>query len=245
MTSETAKVSLRDRNIGEIAAALPGATAVFRKFKLDFCCGGDLTLGEVASKRGLDIASIEGALAALDPNAGLTVPEETGPLIDHILSRYHETHRRELPELIRLARKVEAVHAVHPQAPIGLADTLHEMHSELEVHMQKEEMELFPLMRRDGDPLDALSIEQMRDDHHRHGDHLRRLEEIANGFVPPEGACRSWQALCAGGAKLVDDVMEHIHLENNVLFPRFGQPESAGHAYPAGSTTAVQPDAQR
>lgn len=70
-------------------------------------------------------------------------------------------------------------------------------------------------------------IAQMRHDHDRHGEHVRHLEAIAKSFVLPKGACRSWEALYVGTAKLVDDVMEHIHLENNVLFPRFEDHKAA------------------
>ena len=72
-----------------------------------------------------------------------------------------------------------------------------------------------------------LPIAQLRHDHDQHGELLHRLETLTNGFVLPEGACRSWEALWAGGSKLVDDVMEHIHLENNVLFPRFEDRQAA------------------
>jgi regulator of cell morphogenesis and NO signaling len=219
--------SLGNRSIGEIAASLPGATAVFRRFKLDFCCGGDALLADAVLKRGLDIALVEQALAALDPGQSAPAPEATGALIDHILSRYHETHRRELPELLRLARKVEAVHAGHPEAPRGLADTLAAVQAELGEHMQNEETELFPLMRQQRAAGAELPITQMRHDHELHGELLRRLEAITHGFVLPEGACRSWTALYVGTGKLVDDVMEHIHLENNVLFPRFEHREAA------------------
>lgn len=219
--------SFRNRTVGEIAATLPGATAVFRKFKLDFCCGGDVALAEAAHRRGLNVAAVEEALAVLDPSKSAHAPEATGALIDHILSRYHETHRRELPELIRLARKVEAVHAGHPEAPQGLANTLDALQAELDEHMQTEETDLFPLMRQRNDAGSSLPIAQMRHDHDRHGELLRRLETVARGFILPEGACRSWEALYVGTDKLVDDVMQHIHLENNVLFPRFEHLEAA------------------
>ncbi len=219
--------ALGNRTIGEIAATLPGATAVFRRFKLDFCCGGDALLADAVRERGLDIRLVERALAALDPSRSAAAPEATGPLIEHIISRYHETHRRELPELVRLARKVEAVHAGHPEAPCGLADTLEAIQAELGEHMQNEETELFPLMRQTHDAKAELPIEQMRHDHDRHGELLRCLEAVAQGFTLPEGACRSWEALYVGTDKLVDDVMEHNHLENNVLFPRFEHREAA------------------
>ena len=220
------KNALRNRPVGEIAATLPGATAVFRNFKLDFCCGGDAILADAVRRRGLEIEAVEAALAALDPGDAVSAPEATGALIDHIVSRYHETHRRELPELIRLARKVEAVHAAHVEAPKGIADTLGAIYAELEKHMQTEEADFFPLMRKD-DAGNSPSVAQLRHDHDRHGELLRRLESLANGFVLSEGACRSWEALYAGSAKVVDDGMEHIHLENNVLFPRFERREAA------------------
>ena len=220
------KNALRNRPVGEIAATLPGATAVFRKLKLDFCCGGKDILADAVRRRGLEIEAVEAALAALDPGDAASAPEPTGALINHIVSRYHETHRRELPELILLARKVEAVHAAHVEAPKGIADTLGAIYAELEKHMQTEEADLFPLMRKD-DAGNSLSVAQLRHDHDRHGELLRRLESLANGFVLSEGACRSWEALYAGSAKVVDDVMEHIHLENNVLFPRFERREAA------------------
>ena len=166
-------------------------------------------------------------LAALDQSDAAPASEETLPLIGHILERYHETHRRELPGLIKLARNVEAVHAEHPHAPKGLADTLRDIIGELELHMKKEKLILFPAMvRRAAGALDE-PIGQMRHDRDDQGVHLRRLEAITDGYAPPEGACRSWQALYAGTAKLADDLMEHIHLENNVLFSRFEEPRAS------------------
>ncbi len=214
--------SLADRTLGEIAATLPGATAVFRNFKLDFCCGGEIALAEAAQRRGIDAAAVERALTTLDAGP-MTAPDATDDMLDHILARFHDTHRRELPELVRLARKVEAVHAAHSQAPVGLADALETLISELEEHMRKEELILFPMMRQGGNPMIRHPIAKMRGEHVDHGEAMRRLDEITNGFALPADACRSWQALYAGAAKLVDDLMEHIHLENNVLFPRFEQ----------------------
>jgi regulator of cell morphogenesis and NO signaling len=218
----TEEMRFAERAVGEVAASLPGATAVFRRHKLDFCCGGHVALKESAVQRGADLDAIERELAALERAlVAKPVPEETEALIGHILARYHEAHRRELPELVKLARKVEAVHAAHPAAPLGLADTLAEMAGELEMHMKKEELILFPAMARALHGMLDAPILQMRSDHDAHRLHLRRLESLTNGFTLPDGACRSWQALYAGAAKLVDDLMEHIHLENNVLFPRF------------------------
>lgn len=227
MVTPIQQASLRRRTVGEIAATMPGATGVFRKFKLDFCCGGDIALEDAARQRGIDVAEVEQSLAALE-EAGAPAPLQTGELIDHILTRYHETHRREVPELVKLAKKVEAVHADHPKVPRGLADTLQELLGELEVHMKKEELILFPAMRQRSEGRLDTPIAQMRHDHDDHGEHLRQLESVTDSFNLPEGACRSWQALYAGTAKLTNDLMEHIHLENNVLFPRYEAPRTQG-----------------
>lgn len=151
----------------------------------------------------------------------LPVPATTPALIDHILGRYHEAHRRELPELARLAAKVEAVHVDHPEVPCGLASLLEQMAGELEVHMKKEELMLFPAMRqRAGGRFDG-PISHMRHDHEDHAELLRALDELTGGFAPPDGACGSWRALYAGAAKLAADLAAHIRIENEVLFPRF------------------------
>jgi len=210
--------------VGEIAATLPGATAVFRKYGLDFCCKGNIPLVDSARLRGVDLAEIEQALASLDaPAAAMEAPSDTAALIAYIRRRYHDVHRRELPELIKLASKVEKVHADHAKVPRGLADLLERMARELDLHMMKEEVMLFPAMAAAPIGLLAAPIACMRHEHDDHGLLLQRLETITDRFTVPRGACRSWQALYAGACKLADDLMEHIHLENNVLFPRFSQ----------------------
>jgi regulator of cell morphogenesis and NO signaling len=216
----------RSPTVGEIAANLPGATAVFRRFGLDFCCKGNVALAESARERGVALADVERALAALDSGASSAAPQESPALVDHIISRYHDTHRRELPELIQLARKVEKVHAKRSDVPRGLADLLERMSTELQQHMAKEELILFPAMKQSMAAGLDMPIARMRHEHDDHGAHLRALDRLTNGITVPADACRTWQALYAGLAKLVDDLMEHIHLENNVLFPRFSAVES-------------------
>ncbi|SKA12167.1 regulator of cell morphogenesis and NO signaling [Enhydrobacter aerosaccus] len=219
MTNFSSGLPGHERTVGEIAAALPGATAVFRRFGIDFCCKGDIALGDSARARGVDVTEVEQALSELS-EAKAPAPMDTVELIEHILARYHEVHRRELPELVQLARKVEQVHAGKPHAPVGLADLLERMMRELHQHMCKEELILFPAMTQGAKGLDA-PISRMRHEHNDHGEALRELETLTEGFTVPAGACRTWQALYAGTSKLADDLMQHIYLENIVLFPRF------------------------
>ncbi len=215
-----------ERTVGDIAASLPGATAVFRRYKIDFCCNGDLTLDSAAQRRQVDPEELEQALQALGTSVedeAASASMDSDALIDRIQAHYHEAHRRALPELIALSRKVEAVHREHPNVPAGLADALRQMQSELEEHMTKEETVLFPAMRQQGKGAFDLPITELRHEHDDQGTLLRLLESLTDDFTTPDGACRSWQALYVGTAQLAADLMEHIHLENNVLFPRFAE----------------------
>lgn len=212
--------SLSLRSLGEIAASLPGSTAIFRRHKLDFCCGGAESLERAARKNGLDPASIEAELARLSPEEN-PIPENVEDIIDLILERYHQVHRRELPELRNLAIRVEQVHADHPAVPAGLSALLARMQGELESHMQKEEQVLFPLMRAGGNPMIVHPIAMMRHEHDGHGEEIKAIAALTGDITLPDGACNSWRALYAGLAKLVEDLTEHMHIENNILFPRF------------------------
>ena len=220
--SPTSQTEFASRTLADIASTLPGATALFRAEKLDFCCGGKVSIAEAMAAKQKDPAPLRARLAALEaaapPSDG---PEDTDDLIDMILIRFHETHRRELPELVKLARRVEAVHRDVASVPAGLADLLQHISDELESHMQKEEQILFPMIRSGGHPMIAGPISVMLAEHDDHGANLRKLEALTNDFTPPADACTTWRALYVGARKLTDDVMEHIHTENNILFPRF------------------------
>ncbi len=207
--------------VGDIASTLPGAAEVFRQNGISFCCGGKLTLAEAAAGQGLDVAPLLDTLRALEDGSARTAPEETLPLIDHILTRYHATHRTELDWLIPLAEKVEMVHGDHDEAPLGLAEALVALRDELESHMANEEQVLFPMMRQGGHPMIRHPIGVMRHEHDTAADLLRGIEHATHGLALPDGACRSWTALYTGLEKFTADLVAHMHLENAILFPRF------------------------
>ena len=215
-----------DQALGQIAVQLPGATAVFRRLKLDFCCGGQISLRQAALDKKLDLAAVLAELATLERSS--EAPETTAPatLIDHILERYHAVHRTQLPELIKMARRVEAVHRDNPQVPTGLADLLEAIEREMLEHMEKEEGVLSPMLKAGGNPFVVHPIGMMRSEHISHGAQLDRLNALTQDATPPDGACNTWCALYTGIAQLNDDLINHIHLENNVLFPQF-EPEQA------------------
>lgn len=211
-----------DRSLGDLARSIPGATAVFHQHNLDFCCGGKKSLRDALAPLTLEPELVTLALAQLTDQPGAaerdwreaTVPE----LIAHILQRYHERHRQQLPELIRLARRVETVHGDRPECPHGLASHLEDMLQELESHMQKEEQILFPLLQQGVLPQGLPPVAMMRFEHDQHGEALARMVALAHGLEQPRGACNTWRALLAGLSTLKQDLMRHIHLENNVLF---------------------------
>ena len=215
--------------IGQIAVQLPGATAVFRRLKLDFCCGGHVSLDQAASDKGLDLQAVVHELSALQRPSELPDLGTPTELVEHIIARYHEVHRAQLPELIRMARRVEAVHRDNPNTPHGLADALETMEQELLMHMHKEEAVLFPMLRAGGNSFVSQPIAMMRHEHTDHGEALEHIARLTNDITPPAEACNTWRALYSGLAQLNDDLINHIHLENNVLFPQFeARTEQAG-----------------
>lgn len=217
----TPAIAQASQSLGSLAVQIPGATAVFRKLKLDFCCGGQQTLEKACTDKQLDLDTVLGEIRALQTQQAMPAAASASELIDHILRRYHEVHRQQLPELIRMARRVEAVHRDHPQVPQGLADHLETMEQELLAHMAKEEQILFPLLKQGGHPMVVHPIGMMRHEHVSHGAQIERLAELTQQHQPPAGACNTWQALYAGTARLTEDLIEHIHTENNLLFPAF------------------------
>jgi regulator of cell morphogenesis and NO signaling len=219
-----------DMTVTAIAAELPGAADLFRRSAINFCCGGKVPLREAAERAGLSPADLLGELEALQRAAGRDAPQETDPLIDHLISRYHDTHRRELAFLIPLAEKVERVHGDHPVAPSGLAQALIALGNELEGHMTNEEQALFPIMRKGQDMQISDPITQIRREHADAARLLRDIEHAAHGMALPEGACGSWTALYTGLRKFADDLVSHMHLEDTVLFPRFEAPRAAAGA---------------
>lgn len=207
-----------NQSLGQLATSIPGATGVFHQYKLDFCCGGSRTLAEVAAERGLDPAEILTKLTELQRQITSRDWRSAKPaeLVHHILQRFHAKHREQLPELIRLARRVETVHADHTECPTGLADHLGHMQQELESHMMKEEQILFPMLCNGFYPGGPIQV--MQHEHLQHGDALGDMLKLAHDLQLPDGACNTWTALYLGLNELKEDLMEHILLENEILF---------------------------
>ena len=211
--------------VGEIAASHPLATRVFARYNIDFCCGGGRPLAEVCSRLELDteavLKEIEQELAAPGEPEQRWDEAPLEDLIDHILTAYHRPLDEELPRLEAMARKVQSVHG--EKDPERLAELLRvfvALRTELQEHMMKEEQILFPMIRQGRGAMADGPVSVMIHEHDSAGHALRRLRELTDDYQPPEEACTTWRALWHGLATLETALHEHIHLENNILFPR-------------------------
>jgi regulator of cell morphogenesis and NO signaling len=230
LTSAAPAAVDRDVPVGELAARHPLATRVFARHHIDFCCGGGRPLGDVCDAQGLNVDTVLGEIhAIIDPtgdtgHAGAVVVWMEAPLpalIDHILVRYHATLREELPRLESMARKVARVHGdKDPVRLEGMLENLLALKGELETHMLKEEHVLFPAIREGLGARTGGPVAMMVHEHAEVGELLRQMRDLTGGYTVPAGACNTWRALWHGLEALEDDLHEHIHLENNVLFPR-------------------------
>jgi regulator of cell morphogenesis and NO signaling len=223
--------------VADLAREYPASIRVFQRNRIDFCCGGRKSVAEAAGRAGVDpaglIGELEAALAA--PGAGDTwlcaLPQSLGDLGKLIVGRYHVALRSELPRLVAMADRVEHVHGAElPQILPQLAATVRALAVELDAHMREEEDVVFPAIERleraverhqAAAPSDLSTLVAAREDEHAAaGEHLRALRRLSADFNPPDWACNTFRGLYHGLAELERDLHEHIHLENNVLFPR-------------------------
>jgi regulator of cell morphogenesis and NO signaling len=216
--------------IAEIASSVPSSVRVFQKFGIDFCCGGKRPIALVCQEQGLSFdevrSRIEASSAAPGPDTRDWAKEPLTSLVQHILAAYHEPLREELPRLEAMAAKVASVHGGGASYLARVKDIVFELGAELRSHMQKEEVVLFPaieeLETHGVKPSMQLMapITMMEDEHEHAGRLLAELREITGGYEMPEWGCGTFQALFRGLAELESAMHVHIHLENNVLFPR-------------------------
>jgi regulator of cell morphogenesis and NO signaling len=223
--------------VGEIAAQTPAAVRVFEKHHIDYCCGGQRRLEEACQERGI---SVEALLAEVEqagrlPDSGRDWTQASlAELVAHILSTHHEYLRRELPALsARLARVMEAHGEKHGQTLAVLRSVFDGLSQEISAHLRKEEMVLFPAIQeleaaraagRRSAPSPFGSIENpirmMIFEHDNAGGALSEMRRLTQGYLAPPDACATFRALYQGWEELEADLHQHIHLENNILFPR-------------------------
>lgn len=228
--------------VGEIVAENYKTAAVFSKHKIDFCCKGDRTLEQVCEKKSVDYSTLVNELNEVIKDKSSGEDFNTWPLdqlSDYIVRTYHEYIREKIPPLTQFLTKVDKVHGDgHPELHEILAIFL-ESAEDLQIHLRKEEMILFPFIKQmtqaknNAQPLPTPPfgsvenpIEMMKDDHSIEGDRFRKISELSNNYTPPEGACNTYKVSLAMLQEFEEKLHEHIHLENNILFPKAIQLES-------------------
>ena len=209
--------------LADLATLHPAASRIFHQHGLDFCCGGRRPFVEACRDRGLDEVAILDAIERESAGDVLAPRWDTAPipnLLAFIVSRYHQRLREELPQLIALAVKVEQKHADKPACPRGLAAHLVAVHENVLLHLAKEEKMLVPLILDGVGAMATGPVRVMEQEHDDHREGLLRTRALTRNLTAPPEACTSWRALYLRLDALEQDLMEHIHLENNVLFPR-------------------------
>jgi regulator of cell morphogenesis and NO signaling len=215
-------------SLGELVLDEPGRAELFERLGFDYCCGGHRTLAEACAQRGLDVETVA---AVLDAGRAAGPPSEhghdwrratTSDLCDHIVQAHHDRLRRELPALSETLATVARVHGPREPELHDLARVFEGLRRELEEHIEREERVLFPACKElgRGAAPDAALLEELGDDHARVGETLLVLRDLAGGYRAERGRCGTYRALLTGLRELERDLHQHIHEENNVLFPR-------------------------
>ncbi|GEJ55415.1 iron-sulfur cluster repair di-iron protein [Anaeromyxobacter diazotrophicus] len=218
----------RTATVAQIVTEHAAAARVFQKHRIDFCCGGDVTVAEACRNRPVEPDALFAELEATLPEAGAGDAEDpralsTPELIGLIVERHHGYLRQALPYLAPLAAKVARVHGEHNPKLAPLLETFTELRAALEPHIDDEERTLFPaLVAASSDPA-ALrgELAGMLEEHRAVGALLERSRSLSDGFTVPEWGCNSYRVLMAELEALETDVLRHVHLENHVLMPRF------------------------
>lgn len=235
--------NVQGKTVREIALEAPMTTRVFEEFKIDYCCHGDTPFDEACRNVGalpeVVIEKIDGVIEASGETIGaLFSAIPLSDLIDHILDKHHVYTKEEMGHLTLLTAKVARRHGEHFEYLLELKDLFQAVCDDLEPHMMKEEMVLFPYVRdleyRQANKMRAAfppfgtvrhPINMMTVEHEEVGDLLSKMRAITNGYTLPDGACPSFTALYHRLAEFERDIHQHIHLENNVLFPRAAELE--------------------
>jgi len=223
-----------ETTVCDIALEHPQAVRVFESFGIDYCCGGGQSLEEACRQANVGIETVREALrrpADAADASGNWASASLEELTDHIVARHHAFVRRETARLAELLGKVKAKHNTnHPELD-RLEELFRALASELKVHMMKEEQVLFPMIRQleeasreeDADTAAFAGImfpmERMISEHEDAGGALRQIRSLTGCFQAPPDACPSFHALYQGLEEFERDLHQHIHLENNILFP--------------------------
>lgn len=226
------------QSIREIVTAEPSAAAVFERFEIDLCSQADAELERVCTELQLSIDQVLEKLADAELRArGAIAPAvdnySLARLIQHIVRTHHQTVRQELPRFAELSKKIAGKHGQKAPQFIVMARLIEQLHNEMFAHLEKEEQVLFPYIVRLEEASEdrsaapyacfrsvAQPISMMVREHDSAEEIVAQLRELTNGFEPPEWACPRNAAFHASLAAFEKDLRQHVHLENDLLFPR-------------------------
>ena len=212
------------------------AAHIFKKHGIDFCCGGGISVERACAKKEVDFSVLIEELAAIDEvtsNAYNYDNWDLSFLVDHIINVHHTYVEENIPLLIQYAKKVVKVHGHHYTEVVEINNLFTEVANELTAHMKKEELILFPyikqLVKAEKENVKVSPphfgtvnnpIQMLENEHENAGNIFKEIARLTNNYSPPEGACNTFKALYAKLDEFEQDLHQHIHLENNILFPK-------------------------
>lgn len=235
------------KTVRDLAVELPNATRVFEKTRIDYCCGGDQLLGAACARAGVDLQTLEKMLEA-NPGPALNAAVafqnlSAAELIEYILDKHHVYTRDEMQRLETLVDKVVNAHGANHPELLSIRDLLQQLIAELRGHMFKEEQILFPFIVQlehsvsQGQPPPFAPfgtvnnpLRMMMVEHDNAGELLREMRKLSRDYKVPENACMSYKTFYEALEAFEQDLHQHIHLENNVLFPMAVKLEAARNA---------------
>jgi len=236
--------NIRNKSVGEIVKLDFRAADIFSNYGIDFCCGGKISVAEACANAKTDDSIVIRALENLKSQSGSAVHNfnnwNIGFLTDYIIHTHHQYVSKAIPQILPLAQKVADVHGEHHPEVVVMNELFNDLTSELLSHMQKEEQILFPYIKKwvvdesagkcsdpscFGTVLGPISV--MEQEHENAGVILKQLYHLSDGYTPPEDACNTFRVLYGKLKEFEDDLHRHIHLENNILFPKAIEMEQA------------------
>ena len=228
----------KEMTVRDLALKIPGATRLFEQLGIDYCCGGAKPLSEACAVAGVDVAEVEASLSAVEHSEESThgnafIEGSLGETISYIVTKHHHFTRSEISRLYALLDKVETAHGQNHPELSDIKSIFHKLGEELEVHMMKEERFLFPYVVTMEEALAQQKpcfrppfgtvnnpVRMMMSEHDAAGEMLKQIRTLSSNFVCPPEACLSYGSLYEALEGLEKDLHQHIHLENNILFPR-------------------------
>lgn len=226
-----------EKQVGQLVAEDYRSAAVFKKHKIDFCCNGGRTIAEACAKRNIDTRPvIDELVQTLNQSTAEKIDFKAWPtdlLIDYILKKHHRYVEERIPVIQEFLNKVVAVHGHHYTELKEIKAEFDEAAKALSAHMKKEEIILFPYIQKllninsennslSPAPFGSVEnpINMMHHEHDTEGERFRKIEKLSDDYTPPAEACNTYRVAYAMLREFQDDLHQHIHLENNILFPR-------------------------